>query len=79
MRTLFMTSGVGKYYAKTFFIRGYPYWPSSNKQLPDDLHHAIGNTALAEIADNLISVEQADIAHIAHTMRVGALAQALKP
>ena len=74
-----MISGVGKYYAKNFFITGIPVLAIKHKQLPDDIHHAIGNTAITEIADDLIRMEQADIVHIGHTMRVGALAQALKP
>jgi glycosyltransferase involved in cell wall biosynthesis len=64
---------------KEFLYKGIPVLAIKHKQLPDDLHHAIGNTALAEIADDLINVEQADVVHIGHTMRVGALAQALKP
>jgi len=69
----------GKILCKEFLYKGIPVLAIKHKQLPDDLHHAIGNTALAEIADDLINREQPDIVHIAHTMRVGALAQALKP
>jgi glycosyltransferase involved in cell wall biosynthesis len=69
----------GKMLCKEFLYKGIPVLAIKHKQLPDDIHHAIGNTALAEIADDLINVEQPDIVHIGHTMRVGALAQALKP
>ena len=69
----------GEILCKEFLYKGIPVFAIKHKQLPDDLHHAIGNTALAEIADDLINVEQADIFHIGHTMRVGALAQALQP
>ena len=69
----------GELLGKEFFYKGIPVLAIKHKQLPDDLHHAIGNTALAEIADDLINVEKPDIVHIGHTMRVGALAQALQP
>jgi len=68
----------GKMLCKQFLYKGIPVLAIKHKQLPDDIHHAIGNTALAEIADDLINVEQPEIVHIGHTMRVGALAQALK-
>jgi glycosyltransferase involved in cell wall biosynthesis len=68
----------GEILCKEFLYKGIPVLAIKHKQIPA-LHHAIGNTALAEIADDLINVEQADVVHIGHTMRVGALAQALKP
>jgi glycosyltransferase involved in cell wall biosynthesis/SAM-dependent methyltransferase len=69
----------GEILCKEFLYKGIPVLAIKHKQLPDDLHHAIGNAALAEIAGDLINVEQADIFHIGHTMRVGALTQALQP
>ena len=69
----------GEILCKEFLYNGIPILAIKHKQLPDDIHHAIGNTAITEIADDLIRMEQADIVHIGHTMRVGALAQALKP
>ena len=67
----------GEILCKEFLYNGIPILAIKHKQLPDDIHHAIGNTAITEIADDLIRMEQADIVHIGHTMRVGALAQAL--
>ena len=69
----------GEILSKEFLYRGIPVLAIKHKQVPDDLNHAIGNQALAEIAGDLISAEQADIVHIGHAMRVGALAQALQP
>ena len=67
----------GEILCKEFLYNGIPVLAIKHKQLPDDIHHAIGNTAITEIANDLIRMEQADIVHIGHTMRVGALAQAL--
>jgi len=64
---------------KEFLYKGIPVLALKHKQLPHDIHHAIGSTALAEVAHDLIAAERPDIVHIAHTMRVGAFAQALKP
>jgi glycosyltransferase involved in cell wall biosynthesis len=69
----------GEILCKEFLYKGIPVLAIKHKRPPDDLHHAIGNTALAEIADHLIKAEQPDMVHIGHTMRVGALVQALKP
>ena len=69
----------GEILYKEFLYRGIPVLALRHKQLPDDLNHAIGNKALGEVADDLISAEQPDIVHVGHTMRVGALTQALKP
>ena len=65
----------GEILCKEFLYNGIPILAIKHKQLPDDIHHAIGNTAITEIADDLIRMEQADIVHIGHTMRVGALAR----
>lgn len=63
---------------KEFLYNGIPVVALKHKQLPTDIHHAIGNTALAGVAHDLLSAERPDIVHVAHTMRVGAFAQALK-
>lgn len=67
----------GEILSKQFLYRGIPILAIRHKQLPDDLNHAIGNKGLAELASDLIRAEQPDVVHIGHTMRVGALVQAL--
>ena len=64
---------------KEFLYMGIPVLALRHKDVPHDIHHAIGNAALAEVARELIAMERADMVHVAHTMRVGAFAQALKP
>ena len=54
----------GEILCKEFLYNGIPVLAIKHKQLPDDIHHAIGNTAITEIADDLIRMEQADIVHI---------------
>ncbi len=69
----------GDLLCKEFLYKGILVLAIKHKQPPDDLHYALENTALAEIADDLINVEKPDIVHVGHSMRMGALVQALKP
>ena len=69
----------GEILGKEFTYKGIPILALRHKRLPDNLNHAIGNMALTEIAGDVISLERPDIVHMGHTMRVGALVQALGP
>jgi glycosyltransferase involved in cell wall biosynthesis len=67
----------GEILYREFLYRGIPILAIRHKQPPDDLNLTIGNKALAEVAGDLISAEKADVVHVGHTMRVGALVQTL--
>ena len=62
---------------KQFTYQGVPVLAFKYKQIPVDIHSSLENGELSQVAKDLLSREKADLVHVAHTMRVGALAAAL--
>jgi glycosyltransferase involved in cell wall biosynthesis len=64
---------------KEFVYNGIPVIALKQKKIPEDIHYALENKNLSEVANELINRENPDVVHVGHSMRVGELIKALRP
>lgn len=64
---------IGSMVFKEFTYKGIPILALRHKKIPEDIHYALDDRGLAEVARDLVNRENPDVVHVGHSMRVGEL------
>ena len=58
---------------RKFAYKGTPVVTMRHKNIPENIHYAIGDNRMEKISNYLISTEMPDIVHVGHSMRISEL------
>jgi glycosyltransferase involved in cell wall biosynthesis len=66
----------GNILLKEYTYKGLPVLALRHRKIPEDIHSALDNQELTQIAGEILAKEKPDIAHVGHPMRIGELIKA---